>query len=226
MPAERKRNNAGNTRGFSRHIISIGFEMGRGESLPDITLVPAIANYFGVTIDELMGNDKIKNEEKIKYYLDEYEKIDWWTEEAKTVKPELAKQAYKEFPYDWRIINMHRASLISWTGGDNTKYEVIKPEVRRLCEMILDKCNIEEFRLKAIQSMINLSLCNSFEEAEEWLILLPNDLTLLQCENRLNCYISAKRYEEADLQRKKNLEQYYAWLMWVMLDMREPYNKT
>ena len=47
----------------------------RNESLPDITLVPAIANYFGVTIDELMGNDKILNEEKIQKYLSEYERL-------------------------------------------------------------------------------------------------------------------------------------------------------
>jgi len=34
-----------------------------GDAYPDITLLPVIANYFGVTIDELLGNDKIKVEE-------------------------------------------------------------------------------------------------------------------------------------------------------------------
>lgn len=30
----------------------------RGDGYPDITLLPTIANYFGITIDELVGNDK------------------------------------------------------------------------------------------------------------------------------------------------------------------------
>ena len=34
-----------------------------GDAYPDITLLPVIANYFNVTIDELLGNDKIKEEE-------------------------------------------------------------------------------------------------------------------------------------------------------------------
>ena len=34
-----------------------------GDAYPDITLLPVIANYFGVTIDELFGNDIIKAEE-------------------------------------------------------------------------------------------------------------------------------------------------------------------
>ena len=34
----------------------------RAETYPDIETLPVIANYFGVTIDELLGNDKIKTD--------------------------------------------------------------------------------------------------------------------------------------------------------------------
>ncbi|MBQ7312595.1 MAG: helix-turn-helix transcriptional regulator, partial [Clostridia bacterium] len=34
-----------------------------GDGYPDITLLPMIANYFKVTIDELMGNDEIGQRE-------------------------------------------------------------------------------------------------------------------------------------------------------------------
>ena len=37
----------------------------RGESYPDITMLPSLANYFEVTIDELIGMDEINSSEKI-----------------------------------------------------------------------------------------------------------------------------------------------------------------
>ena len=50
-------------------VIGISFQAvskwERGDAYPDITLLPVIANYFGITIDELFGNDKIKSEESI-----------------------------------------------------------------------------------------------------------------------------------------------------------------
>ena len=31
----------------------------RGEGFPDVSLLPVIANFFKITIDELLGNDEI-----------------------------------------------------------------------------------------------------------------------------------------------------------------------
>ena len=41
----------------------------RGEGYPDITLLPAIALYFGVTVDELLGVGKGRIEEEINRYI-------------------------------------------------------------------------------------------------------------------------------------------------------------
>ena len=38
----------------------------RGESYPDITILPALSNYFKITIDELVGMEEIKREEEYK----------------------------------------------------------------------------------------------------------------------------------------------------------------
>ena len=40
----------------------------RGEGFPDITLLPRIAFYFDVTVDELLCVDKVKREEAIGEY--------------------------------------------------------------------------------------------------------------------------------------------------------------
>ena len=46
-----------------------------GLALPDITLIPALSNFFGVTSDYLLGIKADENEEKlneeIKYYFDD-----------------------------------------------------------------------------------------------------------------------------------------------------------
>ncbi|MBQ9995300.1 MAG: helix-turn-helix transcriptional regulator, partial [Clostridia bacterium] len=47
----------------------------RGLAYPDVETIPVIANYFGVTIDELMGNSRIRAEERITAYLEEYERL-------------------------------------------------------------------------------------------------------------------------------------------------------
>ena len=36
---------------------------------PDITMLPAIANYFEISIDELLGNDEATKEEDIRYFF-------------------------------------------------------------------------------------------------------------------------------------------------------------
>ena len=84
----------------------------RNESLPDITFVPTIANYFGVTIDELMGNDKIKAEEQIQKYFSDYKKASMSIETKKDCV-NIAKQAYHDYPYDYRVMLFYAKGLIN-----------------------------------------------------------------------------------------------------------------
>ncbi len=37
----------------------------RNEGYPDITLLPVLANFFGVTTDELIGMNEIKDKQKL-----------------------------------------------------------------------------------------------------------------------------------------------------------------
>ena len=40
----------------------------RGESYPDITMLPAIASFFGTSVDNLLGINKIEQERKQEFY--------------------------------------------------------------------------------------------------------------------------------------------------------------
>ncbi|MGN1122721.1 MAG: helix-turn-helix transcriptional regulator [Eubacterium sp.] len=73
----------------------------RGESNPDIALLPVIADVFNTTIDDLLGADKAKNEQKIKKYLELYDQIR--LKDRALAFTEFQK-AVKEFPNDFRII--------------------------------------------------------------------------------------------------------------------------
>jgi len=82
-------------------IQSVG-KWERGEGFPDITLLPKIAFYFGVTVDELLCVDQIKIEETIKEYQEQARIYCQTGENEKNLA--LWEKAYSEFPNDCRVI--------------------------------------------------------------------------------------------------------------------------
>ena len=47
----------------------------RSETYPDITMLPTIASFFGVTVDSLLGTDMIEKEKKINEYCEKYSRF-------------------------------------------------------------------------------------------------------------------------------------------------------
>ena len=84
----------------------------RGEGFPDITLLPAIALYFGVTTDELLGIDKARIDERIKSLEAESLRL----RNLGDVPANLAlwEDAHKEFPNNCRVM----ANLMDALGQD------------------------------------------------------------------------------------------------------------
>ena len=119
----------------------------RGDSLPDIVMLPAIANYFGVTIDALLGNDKILAEERIQNYINDFKEANGVKNDSfyKTRQGslEIARWAYEEFPYDFRIVMLY-VNALNIYGGAGKDEEII-----RLCKMVIDNCDDESQRTDA-----------------------------------------------------------------------------
>lgn len=108
----------------------------RGEAYPDITMLPAIANCFGVTIDVLLGNDKILTEEQIQKHIAEYKRMTaemGW--ELRETILDCAKKAYREFSYDFRIMMMY-VNALNIYGTDPDR----KEEITRICKLVLQNC--------------------------------------------------------------------------------------
>ncbi len=73
----------------------------RGETYPDVTMLPIVSSFFNVTIDDLLGVDKAQKEQKINEYLDLYE---LWRLKDTAEDINKFKNAVKEFPGDFRIL--------------------------------------------------------------------------------------------------------------------------
>lgn len=74
----------------------------RGESLPDTVLLPNIAEFYGVTVDELLGVGKMRREAEIKKFKAEFDALGEKKEYFARLK--LAKKLYSDYPGDITVM--------------------------------------------------------------------------------------------------------------------------
>ena len=74
----------------------------RGEGFPDITLLPKLALYFDITVDELLCVDRARIDETIDKYIAESKIYKQTGKNAKNLT--LWEKAYTEFPNDCRVM--------------------------------------------------------------------------------------------------------------------------
>lgn len=121
----------------------------RGEGYPDITLLHKIAFYYTITVDELLGIDKIKKQERIEEITKEYNKIryhkpldkNWHIDEG----IELIRNALLEFPHN-DFFSQLLASDLWWKGRNSDNKEEYFNEARELCLDILSRSTEQRWR--------------------------------------------------------------------------------
>lgn len=117
-----------------------------GASLPGIALLPAIANIFNVSIDELYDIDKHTNNEKISEYEAEYAAL--CSRGDNKGRAELMRRALEEYPRNYKFMNYLARSLYRCGSLDLYSTEIIM-----LCDRILDDCKIDSIRFSALQTI-------------------------------------------------------------------------
>lgn len=118
----------------------------RGESCPDISMLPAIATFFGVTTDELLDVNGEERKAKIKAYIDEYN--DLRMKNSPYVFEQISK-AVKEFPGDYDLLVRYLEMLIYEKSGADSDSEKIIDEVESIYDRILRFCTDDQIRIQA-----------------------------------------------------------------------------
>ena len=89
----------------------------RGEGYPDITLLPVIANFFGVTLDELVGMNDIRNEDKRRKIIEDADLLASQGEISEAIS--VLREGLRSFPNDYEIM----ADLAIYLDGAGTSDE-------------------------------------------------------------------------------------------------------
>ncbi len=117
---------------------------------PDIELLPAIADFFSVTIDELMGYKLSERAERLSEIKKEMKRL----AEVGTIKERIdyARLALTRYPSDHEIKDNLAACL--YCLYDDTKDESVLPQAESLALSVAENCKDEDIRYNAITTLM------------------------------------------------------------------------
>jgi len=170
-------------------------------SLPDISLLPMLANIFDTSADVLLGIDITAKDKRIQEILDHAMQYD--SKGYKEKSAEILRAGLKEYPNSFRIMALLIHSVWSFSNYSENNYETpeareneraeLRKEVIYLGEKILAECNDTEHRETAIQLLCyTYPTIGEAEKAEKLALTLsglnPSDLLV-------NIYSGEKRFK-------------------------------
>ena len=136
---------------------------------PDISLLPAIAGFFSVSSDYLLGIEQENREEKIEKALQEASKFTHTGEIEKSIN--IIAEALKKFPNEHRLL------------CDLIEYKLMRPSSKKewiddieiKANLILRDCHIDKIRHQTIGNLAKAYLLiGETDKVQEVAELLPN----------------------------------------------------
>jgi transcriptional regulator with XRE-family HTH domain len=106
----------------------------RNETYPDVTLLPAIANFFHISVDNLLGTDEIREAEEIKAIVAKCHEYDTHYEGRKLI--ETIEEGLERFPNNYELLSWYAYAI------QNKNPE----KCVEICKYILDNCTDQGIR--------------------------------------------------------------------------------
>lgn len=139
-------------------ILGVSFQsVSRWENntcYPDLELLPTIANFFGVTVDSLMGVDDVMEQERVRQYRDEFQKAISVGDINSCIA--ISRKGVSEFPNNYELLNALMYALFASADEDGNipdwKENMLKydAEITALGERIMKYCPDQNIRLEAM----------------------------------------------------------------------------
>ena len=144
----------------------------RGDGYPDITMLPTLANYFGVSVDELIGMDEISSAQRLDDIHRKWQENRALGNHKENV--ELMRNALKIYPNHALLLIQLSASLERLDGTEKEKKEYLRESIM-LHEQILRYCDDSEIRGAALSNISDAYYrYGDYEKAVEYATKLPN----------------------------------------------------
>ena len=147
----------------------------RGESYPDIEILPDIAEYFGASVDELLGVNRAENEKEILGIIEEYDNL---TDLDK--KRAIITDAIEKYPNDFRLKLRFMGDLAF--GRNDGECNKNLNRIRAIYTNIQNNCTDDSIRIcsKRYLASYYRTLCDTensgvtYEDCEKILCSMPH----------------------------------------------------
>ena len=133
----------------------------RGEGYPDIEMLPTIANCFGITVDELIGMNEVRDAADVKAILDKEK--DNLSKGLVEENIRLLEEAVKVHPNNYKLLSRYALNL-TFVAIDkkSEEYRQNNQKAARIAERILAECTDPEIR-----NIMQSELCNYYQNSGE-----------------------------------------------------------
>ena len=151
------RRNANLTQEQLADVLGVSFQSiskwERGEGMPDIMLLPSIAKYFHVTIDDLLGMDDELQQANANELLVTVATMDWTHHEEYEKSIAMLREYIKKYPLDWEMRITLAWHIFSYEQHGDNRTNAIR-ETADILQHVVDYCCNTHWRTKALDMLI------------------------------------------------------------------------
>lgn len=112
-------------------------------------MLPEIAHFFNVSVDDLLGINQVKKEDEIVKQINKYDNLT-----DPKLKDELIRDLKERFPTDFRVLLRYMNYLIHYTYNPADNHSKILSNVTSIYNNIQQNCHIDEIRISAKRYII------------------------------------------------------------------------